>query len=513
MTIRRIVFLCAAFIAPLVDAAVAPAETPPLPRSAMRLLVADFGSGGIDAVNSDGSDRRKLIAEGGDGDQTADGSRIVYVRTTTRVDESGFYRNTATLHLADGDGSNQRPLANGRIFGTNPRWSPDGTRIAFDLKNEDVRIDQSPPDLIAIVDAAQTTDAVTVIAAGRHPDWSPDGSQLVFWANNRLWTISARAGSSATAITSELDAYGTSVEPRWSPDGTVIGFGGRSLSLVHPDGSGQRTLFGGDSWSYVFAGWGPDSRSFASHYSGFHHWSSSSWTDPATGTHESSPNGWVTDWAGASGGPVTCGSGYWLLGRDGGVFTFGAAAFHGSTGGMRLNQPVVGMAATPTGNGYWLVASDGGIFTFGDATFHGSTGALHLKAPVVGMATTPTGNGYWLVASDGGIFTFGDATFHGSTGAMQLASPIVGMAPTATGGGYLLAGGDGGVFTFGEAQFPGSATDPGLATRVAAVEGVGDGMLLATTTGEVVALGDARFCGSTKHLRLAAPIVGAAVID
>ena len=36
--------------------------------------------------------------------------------------------------------------------------------------------------------------------------------------------------------------------------------------------------------------------------------------------------------------------------------------------------PIVGMAATPTGRGYWLVASDGGIFTFGDASFHGSTG-------------------------------------------------------------------------------------------------------------------------------------------
>ena len=29
---------------------------------------------------------------------------------------------------------------------------------------------------------------------------------------------------------------------------------------------------------------------------------------------------------------------------------------------MHLNQPVVGMAATPDGKGYWLVASDGGVF-------------------------------------------------------------------------------------------------------------------------------------------------------
>ncbi len=34
------------------------------------------------------------------------------------------------------------------------------------------------------------------------------------------------------------------------------------------------------------------------------------------------------------------------------------------------------MAATATALGYWLVATDGGIFSFGDAAFHGSTGNI-----------------------------------------------------------------------------------------------------------------------------------------
>jgi hypothetical protein len=106
--------------------------------------------------------------------------------------------------------------------------------------------------------------------------------------------------------------------------------------------------------------------------------------------------------------------GYELGASDGGIFTFGDAAFHGSTGAMHLNQPIVGMAATPDGQGYWLVASDGGIFTFGDAAFHGSTGAIHLNQPIVGMAVTSDGAGYWLVAADGGVFNLGSATFHGS---------------------------------------------------------------------------------------------------
>jgi len=34
----------------------------------------------------------------------------------------------------------------------------------------------------------------------------------------------------------------------------------------------------------------------------------------------------------------------------------------GATGSIKLNQPVVGLAPTPSGQGYWLVASDGGVF-------------------------------------------------------------------------------------------------------------------------------------------------------
>jgi hypothetical protein len=83
------------------------------------------------------------------------------------------------------------------------------------------------------------------------------------------------------------------------------------------------------------------------------------------------------------------------------------------------------MAATATGRGYWLVAQDGGIFAFGDAPFRGSTGGLRLTRPIVGMA--PSGSGYWLVASDGGIFSFG-LPFYGSAGGIPLARPIVGMA-------------------------------------------------------------------------------------
>ena len=122
------------------------------------------------------------------------------------------------------------------------------------------------------------------------------------------------------------------------------------------------------------------------------------------------------------------GLGYWLVASDGGIFSYGDAKFHGSTGNIMLNKPIVGMTSSPSGHGYWFVAADGGIFSYGDAKFHGSTGNMTLSQPIVGMTATRTGNGYWFVAADGGIFSYGDATFHGSA---SLSAPVVGMAPAA----------------------------------------------------------------------------------
>jgi hypothetical protein len=206
------------------------------------------------------------------------------------------------------------------------------------------------------------------------------------------------------------------------------------------------------------------------------------------------------------------GKGYWIVARDGGIFTFGDAAFHGSTGGMRLNSPILGMEATPSGRGYWLVAGDGGIFTFGDAAFHGSMGDRRLNAPVVGLGTTSTGKGYWLVARDGGIFTFGDAAFHGSTGNVRLNEPVFDLAPTSTDGGYWLVARDGGVFTFGDATFHGSA-----AARQASVIGLDAtptdrGYWVARGDGDVANFGDAPALGGLSGQRLNAPIVGFAAV-
>ena len=245
--------------------------------------------------------------------------------------------------------------------------------------------------------------------------------------------------------------------------------------------------------------------------------------------------------------------GYRVVGLDGGVFAFGDAAFLGSTGALRLNQPIVGMAATPTGNGYWLVAADGGIFSFGDATlprlhrrasdstnpssawpppppatatgsspptaassasatprFHGSTGALRLNQPIVGMAATPTGNGYWLVASDGGIFSFGDAQFHGAA-VGTARDPVVGLAVTASGQGYRVVTLAGAVTGFGDAAIvPGAPPSGGAPIVGIATTRSGNGYWLLALDGSVLAYGDAPALGAAPNGGRQRPAVGIA---
>jgi hypothetical protein len=244
-------------------------------------------------------------------------------------------------------------------------------------------------------------------------------------------------------------------------------------------------------------------------------------------------------------------NGYRLVASDGGIFAFGDAPFYGSTGSIKLNRPVNGMAPTPSSAGYWMVASDGGLFAFGDAGFFGSTGGMSLRDPVVGMtvtgtgrgyrlvtsagevfsfgdaarlpaeslpgrpaqpivgiAGTPSGAGYWLVGRDGQVTPFGDAPSLGSTG--PLGNPIVAVAATPSGGGYWLVGSDGGLFGFGDAGFFGSAGGVRLNKPIVGIAptATGKGYWMVATDGGIFAFGDAVFLGSTGNIRLNQPVVG-----
>jgi hypothetical protein len=231
------------------------------------------------------------------------------------------------------------------------------------------------------------------------------------------------------------------------------------------------------------------------------------------------------------------GPGYWMLGGDGGVFSFGSV-FAGSpaadpglcpvntTDRLEPNGTCWAMAATPDGLGYWVLNGDtGAIYRFGDATSFGNPSATFAGEPREfvpngrAIVASPTGQGYWVLEAElsglGSVLAFGDAVSFGDTASEKVphSGVPVGMAATPDGRGYWIVDSDGGVFSFGDAPFFGSMGGTALNAPVVGMAATPDGMgyYLAASDGGVFAFGDAIFAGSMGGRRLAGPVVGIAV--
>jgi hypothetical protein len=209
------------------------------------------------------------------------------------------------------------------------------------------------------------------------------------------------------------------------------------------------------------------------------------------------------------------GNGYWLLNAYAWATPFGQAGQPDQGGCTGLNGAQgswTGIASSPTGNGFFLASANGAVVGCGDAVPLAGLSSDTLNAPVVGMAATSDGKGYWLVASDGGVFAFGDATYDGSMGGTHLNAPVVGMAATSDGKGYWLVASDGGVFSFGNATYDGSMGGTHLNAPVVGMAATADGKgyWLVASDGGVFSFGSAPFEGSMGGNPVNAPVVGIA---
>jgi hypothetical protein len=229
-------------------------------------------------------------------------------------------------------------------------------------------------------------------------------------------------------------------------------------------------------------------------------------------------------------------SGYWMLGGDGGVFTFGTV-FAGSAAADPSRCPpntadrtepdgtCWAMAATPDGRGYSILNGDTGvIYPFGDAGFFGDPAATFAGQPREfvpngrAIVATPSGRGYWVLEAGlsglGSVLAFGDAGFFGDTVQQRVAhvGVPVGMAATHDGNGYWIVDSDGGVFSFGDARYLGSMGGRRLNQPVVGVAATpdGQGYYLAAADGGVFTFGDATFAGSMGGRPLNQPVIGIA---
>src|SRR5438105_4567655 len=104
-----------------------------------------------------------------------DGSAVAYVLTTADREAD---RNRSAVWLVPASGGGEpRALTRGDADSA-PRWSPDGTQLAFVSKRGD-----GPPQLFVLPTSGGEARKATDLALGAgQPMWSPDGSKIAFAA-------------------------------------------------------------------------------------------------------------------------------------------------------------------------------------------------------------------------------------------------------------------------------------------------------------------------------------------
>lgn len=112
-----------------------------------------------------------------DGMVSPDGTQVVYELMRFTTDEVREKRSALMLVAIDGSG--EVALTDGGWLDTGPRWSPDGSQIAFVRKVEE----QGQLHILDV--ATRQVRQVTSLSLGVEgaPAWSPDGTLLAFTAN------------------------------------------------------------------------------------------------------------------------------------------------------------------------------------------------------------------------------------------------------------------------------------------------------------------------------------------
>jgi TolB protein len=188
-----------------------------------------------------------------------DGTRILVVGTVDPYDFGSI------LLLDLGSGSSKR-ITTSRGLETDPAWSPDGKWIAFASDQGQNQIGQTrvfiaPSSCIKLEACGDAARAITDLTAGdssMSPSWAPDSARLAFSQTTQMGGIGIYLYNFADgAITLLVDTLDDEVTPQWSPDGNWIGFTRVSVSgdagramLVRPDGRDEHTISpqGVDEW-------------------------------------------------------------------------------------------------------------------------------------------------------------------------------------------------------------------------------------------------------------------------
>jgi dipeptidyl aminopeptidase/acylaminoacyl peptidase len=158
--------------------------------------------------------------------------RSVWPRWSPDAKQLAFLRDRGgnellDIWLVDREGEHERNLTNEPgVTHRDIDWSPDGTKLAYTANAG------TKGFAIHVIDV--TTGAKRALTDGAQDDmqprWSPDGTLLLFWSrrddvrtNADLYVVAATGGD-VTRLETRGGIDGESVDPRWSPEGGRISF-------------------------------------------------------------------------------------------------------------------------------------------------------------------------------------------------------------------------------------------------------------------------------------------------
>ncbi len=179
-----------------------------------------------------------------------DGSRIAYV--------SDGGASMGDIFVMGADGHNRVKIANTLYYEDSPVWSPDGEKIAFTSDR-----DGNWDIFVMEADGSDQTNITNSPSNEYSPTWSPDGSRIAFSSDLDgfdIYVINAN-GSNLANITNSPEGE---FDPSWSPDAGKIAFssdrdGTLNIHIMHSDGSNNTNLtYNSGSGQSQEPEWSPD---------------------------------------------------------------------------------------------------------------------------------------------------------------------------------------------------------------------------------------------------------------